>query len=300
VNAHLAQLNTGRALQAMNHPVMSGFAEALDEVNALADAAPGFVWRLQSGSGNATDILLWDDPLSLINMSVWESVEALREYAYRGRHAEFFKRRHEWFQPDASRTALWWIPAGCLPTTDEALARLRFIDTFGTSPFAFTIGQRHPQLVIAPAAMDEPVAQQLIGELNAELAVMYPEPGANHFTLTPEQTVHGAGGFFVARLDGQPVGCAGYRHLGDRRAEVKRMYTAPAARGLKLGAALLAQLEIAARADGVTTLVLETGTRQTAAIALYEKAGFAACPCWGEYLRTPDTSLCMGRALTPL
>ncbi len=298
MNAHLVQLNTGRTLQTMDHPVMAGFAAALDEVNALADAAPGFVWRLQSDSGNATDILLWDDPLSLINMSVWESVETLRNYAYRGLHAEFFTRRGEWFHPDDSRTALWWTPAGVLPTTDDVLARLRFVDVFGASPFAFTMGQRHPQLVIARTALDDALSQQLIGALNTELAAMYPEPGANHFALTPEQTAPGLGGFFVAHLDGQPVGCAAYRHLGDGRAEVKRMYTAPAARGLKLGAALLAQLEIAARADGVHTLLLETGPRQTAAIALYRKAGFAECPCWGEYLHTPDTSVCMGKTLT--
>jgi GNAT superfamily N-acetyltransferase len=124
---------------------------------------------------------------------------------------------------------------------------------------------------------------------------MYPEPGANHFTLTADQVADGAGGFVVAHLDDTPVGCGAYRMIEPGTAEIKRMFVAPDGRGIKLGAAILDTLESKAVADGATRLVLETGSRQAAALGLYERFGFTPTPAWGEYRDSP-TSVCLGKS----
>jgi len=152
--------------------------------------------------------------------------------------------------------------------------------------------QRQPQLVVGRTWLDDPVAQALITRLNDELAAMYPEPGANHFTLTPEQV--DGGGFFVAHLDGTPVGCGAFRMIEPAVAEIKRMFVDPDVRGAKVGAALVDTLEAAAAGAGATRLVLETGTRQHAALGLYERLGFTPVPAWGEYADSP-TSVCLGK-----
>src|SRR5262249_58254986 len=121
-------------------------------------------------------------------------------------------------------------------------------------------------------------ASTLISALNAELSALYPEPGATHFRLDPDEVGPGRGAFLVAYADGAPIGCAAVRLLDDRDAELKRMYVAPSARGRGVGRALLAALESEARALGARRLVLETGTRQAAALALYRRAGFVAIP----------------------
>jgi len=133
----------------------------------------------------------------------------------------------------------------------------------------------------------------LIAELNAELALRYPEPGANHFRLDPDEVAAGRGALLIARLDGAPVGCGAVRLLDGDTAEIKRMFTRPAARGGGVGRALLAALESEARALTARRLVLETGTRQQEALALYESHGFARIPPFGEYIATADTSVCM-------
>jgi putative acetyltransferase len=133
--------------------------------------------------------------------------------------------------------------------------------------------------------------------LNEELAALYPEPGANHFTLDPESVLPPNGVMVRADLDGEPVACGAIRVVDGRRAEVKRMFVDPALRGLGIGAAVLDRLEAEARLLGAVELVLETGIRQHAAIALYEQAGFEPAPLWGEYLRSPETSLCYRKPL---
>ena len=118
---------------------MAGFVARLDEINALADHSPGFVWRLQTTEGNATYLRPYDDDRILINMSVWETVEALREFVYRTTHAELLRQRHEWFEKFAGAyLALWWVPAGHIPGIDEAKKRLEHIETHGPTQFAFT------------------------------------------------------------------------------------------------------------------------------------------------------------------
>src|ERR1700686_5040354 len=95
---HLAQFNIGRLNAPLDDPKIAGFVSQLEPINALADTAPGFVWRLQSESGNATDIPYSDDPFIIVNMSVWESIEALRDFTYRSHHVEVFRDRAQWFE----------------------------------------------------------------------------------------------------------------------------------------------------------------------------------------------------------
>jgi len=122
---HLAKLNVAKMLGPADGEVMASFMAQLDEVNAVADAAPGFVWRLQTEDGDATAIQAFDDDRILVNMSVWQSLQALRDYAYAGRHLDVLRDRREWFAGyQGPYSALWWIPAGHLPTVDEAKQKL--------------------------------------------------------------------------------------------------------------------------------------------------------------------------------
>lgn len=141
---HIAQLNVGRAVAPPGSPEMADFMAALDRINALAESSPGFVWRLQSASGNATDILVSDDPSFLVNMSVWTSVEALSAFVYRSGHTAFLQRRREWFEKlTEAHQVLWWVRAGHLPTVAEALERLAHLRREGPTERAFTFGRRY-------------------------------------------------------------------------------------------------------------------------------------------------------------
>lgn len=150
---------------------------------------------------------------------------------------------------------------------------------------------------IARAELSDPVSGELIAALNAELSDLYPEPGANHFQLDAEEVAPGRGTFLIAYRNDLAVGCGALRVLDASIAELKRMYVVPRARGQGLGRRLVAALETEARALGVRRLVLETGARQVAAVALYQAAGFRPIPLFGEYLRSPGTSLCLGKDL---
>lgn len=142
---HLAQINIGYAVARMDDPLMADFMNNLERINALAESCEGFVWRLQSMSGNATDITLSDDPKLIINMSVWESVEALFDYVYRSDHTGFISRRKEWFEKHSlAHQALWWIPQGHRPSPEEGFAKLAILDRLGPSAAAFTFKQRFP------------------------------------------------------------------------------------------------------------------------------------------------------------
>jgi GNAT superfamily N-acetyltransferase len=151
-------------------------------------------------------------------------------------------------------------------------------------------------LRIERAELTSDVALTLIAALNAELSALYPEPGANHFTLNVDEVAPGRGGFFVAYVDGAPVGCGAVRQIQGAEAEIKRMYVAPALRSRGVGGLVLQALEAEARALGATRLVLETGERQPAAIHLYEKLGFQVIPPFGEYVGSP-LSVCMAKDL---
>lgn len=152
-------------------------------------------------------------------------------------------------------------------------------------------------ITIARADLTADVSRALVNSLNTELLAAYSEPGATHFHLDPEQVADGRGAFLVVYRTGTPVGCGALRLLDADTAELKRMYVAPAARGLGLGRQLVAALETEARALGVRRLVLETGIRQAAALALYRATGFHPIPLYGEYCLSPETSICLGKDL---
>jgi hypothetical protein len=141
---HLAQLNVGRILAPLDSPQLADFVAQLDEVNALADASPGFVWRLAGDSGNAAEIRLDNEPDLLVNMSVWTSAEALFDFVYKSKHTKVMARRREWFQKVEVFQVLFWIPAGHIPTVAEAIDRLRLLRDNGPSPDAFTFKHRYP------------------------------------------------------------------------------------------------------------------------------------------------------------
>lgn len=148
---HLAQVNVGRLRAPVDDPLIADFVAQLDEVNALADSSPGFVWRLQDESGNATAVPAFDDPQMIINMSVWDSLEALRAYTYRSDHTRVLARRREWFEKmDRPHFALWWIPAGTLPSIADAKQRLELLAARGPGPDAFTFRDHFPP----PAAFE--------------------------------------------------------------------------------------------------------------------------------------------------
>jgi Domain of unknown function (DUF3291) len=141
---HVAQVNIALAREPLDSPVLAEFVANLEPVNALADAAPGFVWRLQDETGDATSIQAFDDERLIINMSVWESIEALWSFVYDGGHLEVMRRRREWFTRWATSgyMCLWWIPAGHIPSTDEAKERLEHLEANGPTPRAFTFRHR--------------------------------------------------------------------------------------------------------------------------------------------------------------
>jgi len=142
---HLAQVNIARMRAPLDHPIMIDFVAQLDRINTLADATPGFVWRLQSAEGNATAIRAFDDPLILFNMSVWESLEALQDFVYRSGHAGVMQNRQRWFERfDGPYYALWWVAVGHIPTVEEAKARLEHLRRHGESATAFSFLRRFP------------------------------------------------------------------------------------------------------------------------------------------------------------
>lgn len=139
----LAQANIARMRAPLDDPLMEGFVSRLDTLNALADAAPGFVWRLQTEAGDATAIQVFDDALVLFNLSVWESIEALESYVYKTGHVGAVQKRAEWFErPTKPPFVLWWVEAGHLPTEAEAKTRLEMLWENGPTPKAFTFRNR--------------------------------------------------------------------------------------------------------------------------------------------------------------
>lgn len=154
----LAQLNIALPVEPLTSARLAGFMELLDPVNALADAAPGFVWRLQTEDGDATAVRGFGDDRLIVNMSVWESLEALAGFVFGGFHAEVMRRRREWFSRSREPyTVLWWVPAGSRPTVAEAEERLDSLRRHGPTPFAFTV--RHPfpapDSTVAPRSDDD-------------------------------------------------------------------------------------------------------------------------------------------------
>ena len=146
---HLAHVNIARARAPLTDPLMAEFVAAAADVNARAEAAPGFVWRWVDPPGSSVGEEFFGDPLIVVNLSVWESIETLREFAYKASHLEALRRRSEWFtKMETPYLALWWVPAGHRPTILEARERLQHLTTHGDSALAFTFRAPQP----APAA----------------------------------------------------------------------------------------------------------------------------------------------------
>ena len=142
---HLAQVNIAKAKGPMDSPVMKGFVDQLDYINDLADNSPGFVWRLQTEEGDATDISVFDDELIIINMSVWQSHEDLKRYVYSGEHLTVLKQKKDWFDKlPGSHLALWWIPAGAIPTVTDARQALERLNAQGPTEQSFTFASPYP------------------------------------------------------------------------------------------------------------------------------------------------------------
>jgi hypothetical protein len=138
----VAQVNIALPREPLDSPALAEFVANLEPVNALADSAPGFIWRLQDESGDATSIKAFDDDRLIINMSVWESVEALWSFVYDGGHLEVMRRRREWMTKLAEmHMALWWVPVGHVPTVEEARERLDHLRAHGPNEHAFTFKQ---------------------------------------------------------------------------------------------------------------------------------------------------------------
>jgi heme-degrading monooxygenase HmoA len=135
----LAQVNIAKMRAPLDRPEMAGFVARLAEINALADASPGFVWRLQTEAGDATYLRPYEDDRILFNLSVWESIEQFKDYVYRSAHREMIQQRREWFeQMESMHMAMWWIGAGLIPTIEEAKQRLEHLRQHGETAHAFT------------------------------------------------------------------------------------------------------------------------------------------------------------------
>jgi hypothetical protein len=142
---HLAQVNLATLRAPLDAPELAGFVAQLEPINALADHSPGFVWRLQTEDGDATSIRAFDDRRIMVNLSVWESLEALRSFVYVSRHLDVMRRRREWFHRMADAyMVLWWVPAGTIPTVAEARDRLELLTRNGPGPDAFTFRAPFP------------------------------------------------------------------------------------------------------------------------------------------------------------
>lgn len=135
---HLAEINIARLAWPIDDPRIAGFVDRLDAVNAIADRSPGFVWRLQTETGNALDVEAFDDPMVIVNMSVWETPEHLENFVWNTVHKQVYRRKAEWFNALAGHHfAMWWIEEGHVPTPAEARDKLDCLDRRGDTDEAF-------------------------------------------------------------------------------------------------------------------------------------------------------------------
>jgi hypothetical protein len=149
----LAQVNIALPIAPLSTPQLAGFVAELEAVNALADAAPGFVWRMQTEDGDATAVRGFGDDRLIVNMSVWDSVEALAAYVYSGHHRAVMARRREWFsRMREAFQVMWWVPDGTVPRIAEAEERMEHLRRHGPTPHAFTFRSPFPAPDAAPGA----------------------------------------------------------------------------------------------------------------------------------------------------
>jgi Domain of unknown function (DUF3291) len=142
---HLAQINIARLVAPLDDPRIAEFVAQLGPINKLAESSPGFVWRLESPEGNATDIAYNDDPFVIVNMSVWDSIDSLKAFTYRSQHLHVFRDRKKWFQKmELPHYCLWWVRAGHQPTVAEGRSRLELYQRHGSTPDAFWFNEWYP------------------------------------------------------------------------------------------------------------------------------------------------------------
>ena len=143
----LAQLNIALTKYALDAPEIKDFVDNLDLVNGIAESSEGFVWRLKDESGDATNIKAFDDPNMIVNMSVWDSVDSLKNFMFRTHHRDFMRRQNEWFHRLAEDTyVLWWVEDEHIPSLDEAIERLEHLREVGDTPYAFTFKTNFTEL----------------------------------------------------------------------------------------------------------------------------------------------------------
>jgi len=136
---HLAQLNIAKVKFDLESPEMADFVNNLDPINAIAESSPGFIWRLKDETGDATGIEIEGHPDIIVNMSVWESINALKNFMFKTHHVHFLKRKKEWFIPMSEASyVLWWVPEGHIPTVQEAMTKLEHLQQYGETPDAFS------------------------------------------------------------------------------------------------------------------------------------------------------------------
>lgn len=139
----LAQINIAHMKAAQNDPIMKEFVDFLDPINKLADESPGFIWRLV---GEPTEPVPWNDMI-IINMSVWENIETLKDFTYNTAHSYFVRSRKKWFQHlGTPHYVLWWVEEGHIPTLAEAAEKLELLAKNGATPDAFTFAHTFPQI----------------------------------------------------------------------------------------------------------------------------------------------------------
>jgi Domain of unknown function (DUF3291) len=135
----LAQINIAKLLAPIDSPLLADFVADLDRINALAENSPGFVWRLKDDSGNATGFNPYHDNTIIVNISVWENPDVLRQFVYRSDHVEVFMKRAKWFErPVEAHMALWWVPAGDYPDAAEGKNKLDYLRAHGETKQVFS------------------------------------------------------------------------------------------------------------------------------------------------------------------
>lgn len=140
---HLAQINVAELKAPLDSPMLKDFVDNLDRINALAEATPGFVWRLKGDGNDATELRPMGEKI-IVNYSIWRDVESLKNFVYQSMHTEILKRKREWFERMSMPYVMWWVPAGTIPTVQEAVAKLEELRAKGATPDAFHFGQAYP------------------------------------------------------------------------------------------------------------------------------------------------------------
>ncbi len=293
----MAQINIGTMRAPTDDPIVAEFMDNLDRINARADSAAGFVWRLQTDDGNATAIQIFTNPLQLVNMSVWESIATLKDYVYRTEHVEFFRRRAEWFEADAKRVALWWVAAGSTPELDEAVPRVELLEARGPSAYAFGFAAPPATLVLEPTDIDDADTAQLLSRIDHEVAAGVVDSTPVNGSSARGRIVGGDVHLIRARYEGAVVGCGALLHSAPGIGTIERLFVERSVRGRRIGAALLDQIELRATRLQLDELRIETGALRPEAISLFESAGYVRCEAPGECVERRATSVCYGKAL---